>query len=94
MRERNHSNVQSVNISLKEHLGAFHEGKKPFKCDLCDSCHKTRLGLNLHISSIHENKRFGCAKCNASFTQSGHLNILNKTVHEEYNSLSCKTSDA
>jgi hypothetical protein len=79
---------------LKQHIGAVHEGKKPFKFDLWDSFYKTRLGMNLHISAIHENKIFGCAKCGASFIQNGHLNIHNKTVHEEYNSLSCKTNDA
>ena len=71
---------------MNEHIAAVHDddGKKPFKCDTCNACYKTRDGLKKHTSSTHENKRFRCDKCAASFTQNGHLNIHNKTVHDEY----------
>ena len=41
----------------------FMKEKKQFNCDMCDSCYESKLGLKIYILSIHENKKFGYAKC-------------------------------
>ena len=74
---------------LKEPISSVHEGKEPFKCDTCDACFANRTGLRLHISSIHENKRYKCAKCDASFTQDGSLKRHVVTNHEGKKPFQC-----
>ena len=52
----------------------------------CD-VYSSRNGLNNHILSIHQMKRYKCTKCDACFTQEqglkGHIGV----VHEEKNNI-------
>jgi len=41
---------------------SVHEGKKPFKCEICDVQFGVKHGLNEHVASVHEGKN--------------HLNVL------------------
>ena len=43
---------------------SVHEGKKPFKWDLCDVKFEIKHKLNEHIASVHEGKKpLKCDKC-------------------------------
>ena len=35
---------------------SIHEGKKPFKCEICDVQFRVKHGLNDHVASVHEGK--------------------------------------
>ena len=40
---------------------AVHEGKKPFKCDICGAKFAVKQGLKNHVESVHEGKKpFKC----------------------------------
>ena len=62
-----------------------HEGKKPFKCEICDA----------HCSSSWRKKPFKCETCDATFarknkfTRKDNLNIHIATVHEEMKPFKC-----
>ena len=45
------------NIIQKKHIESFHEGKKTFRCNLCDLRFTQNGGLKSHIQSVHEVKR-------------------------------------
>ena len=42
---------------MKSHLHSVHEGKKPFKCDICDTCLSNARDLKKHIDSVHEGEK-------------------------------------
>ena len=51
------------------HVSSVHEGKKPFKCNICDASYSGRTVLKLHIAAVHERKKpFKCDTCDAGFT--------------------------
>ena len=53
---------------MKGHIATIHEGKKPFKCAICDAGFTSKHGMKKHIVAIHEgNKPFKCDICNAKF---------------------------
>ena len=70
MKKKSHSNVTFVttfsqNSNMKSHVASFHEGKKPFKCDICDHSFSQKRDLNTHVASVHEEKKqFKCDICN------------------------------
>jgi hypothetical protein len=64
--------------------------KKPFKFATCDA---TSAALRFHFSSIHENRKHGCTKCDALITRKGHLKKHIKIIHEDNKALRCNTSD-
>ena len=39
--------------NLKNHIEVVHEGKKPFKCIICDSSFTWNSHLKGHIPSVH-----------------------------------------
>ena len=51
MKEKIHT---SQKIGYKEHIANIHEGKKPFKCDICDTKFARKSHLKNHITSVHE----------------------------------------
>ena len=67
---------------LKIHISAVHEGKKPYKCTICDNSFGLKRNLKSHIASVHEGKKsFQCNVCGQSFTEKwkmrekSHLNV-------------------
>ena len=42
----------------KKDMASVHEGKKPFKCEVCYYMEKRTM--KSHIASIHEGKKFQC----------------------------------
>ena len=40
--------------SLKEHIAIVHDGKKPFKCDVCNTSCATQSKLKKHFRTAHE----------------------------------------
>ena len=43
---------QKLNI----HIAFVHEGKRPFKCNICSANFSEKKNLNGHNSSVHEGK--------------------------------------
>ena len=42
---------------MQTHFAAVHEGKKPFKCDLCEKTYTQKSHLNTHIRAVHGEKK-------------------------------------
>ena len=41
---------------LEKHFASVHEGKKPFKCEVCDYRSSQKGGLKKHVALVHEEK--------------------------------------
>ena len=39
------------------HIYSVHEGKKPFKCQLCDSSYSENSRLTIHVRTQHDKKK-------------------------------------
>ena len=60
------SYTNETNLAI--HIGAIHEGKKPFEFDICDYSCSQKIRMNTHISSVHEGKKpFKCEICDYIF---------------------------
>ena len=56
-------------------MDSVHEGKKPFKCNLCDASFAEKCNLKKHVSTVHEGKKpFKCDICKADFTSKQIMN--------------------
>ena len=71
-------------------IQSVHEGKKPFKCNICDTGFSYKGHLNVHFESVHNGKKpFKCNICDASFSRRDSLKRHNKSVHEEKRPFTC-----
>ena len=53
---------------MNRHIKSVHEGKKPFKGNICDAGFARRIDMKKHIESVHEGKKpFKCKECEAAF---------------------------
>ena len=43
-----------MKYDLNLHIASVHEGKKPFKCEICDDQFELKHELNEHIASVYE----------------------------------------
>ena len=43
---------------MTKHVILVCEGKKPLKCDICDAKFVHKQGMEKHIATIHEGKKF------------------------------------
>ena len=41
---------------MKIHVASVHEGKKQFKCDICDYSCSRKGDMKTHVASVHEGK--------------------------------------
>ena len=89
---------------MKIHIQVVHEGKKPFKCTLCDASFTKKSYMVTHIASVHEGKKhieskhekkrpYKCSKCDACFTQSNVLKKHITSVHEGKKDYQCPICD-
>ena len=55
---------------MRTHVAVIHEGKKPFKCDICIDNFGEKSTLKKHVTTVHEGrKQFKWNICNAEFGQ-------------------------
>ena len=79
----NLSSKLSIQQVLKTQKLAVHDGKKPFKCEICDFSFALKQSLKTHIGSFHEgNKLYKCEMCDNSFAQKSHLRKHVSSVHD------------
>ena len=53
---------------MNKHIATVHEGKKQFKCDICNANFGQKGDRNRHVTTVHEGKKpFKCDICNAKF---------------------------
>ena len=63
------------------HYTSIHEGKKPFKCDICDATFSVKYKLKTHY--VHEgNKPYECDIYSATFALRDSLKGHSALVHE------------
>ena len=87
--------VFKVKQSLKRHIETFHEGKKPFKCNLCEFSSATNYGLDCHEKSIHvREKPFKCDTCEAFFGLECNLKRHIISAHGKKRPFQCYLCDA
>ena len=71
-----------LNVNLNKHIESVHDGKKAFKCNICDASFSQKGNLNVHIDSVHEEmKPFKCKICDASFSRKATLKRHIESVH-------------
>ena len=77
------------------HIDTAHEGKRPYKCDLCDSAFNTKDELEKHQTKVHEGKKpFQCSICSTCFmTKSILINHI-ITIHEKLIKYKCNICDS
>ena len=67
------------------HIASVHEGKNPFKCNVCDTPFFHKANLKVHVESVHKGKKpFKCSECDALFSQKVNLNRHVATVHVKF----------
>ena len=68
---------------MKRHVVVVHEGRKRFKCEICNAEFGQKSDLNKHVAVVHEGKKqFTCDICNSEFGQKGTLKQHVVVVHE------------
>ena len=80
---------------IKEHMYSVHEGKKPFKCHVCESSFAESTKLRIHIKTRHEKKKpYKCDICDARFGENSHLYRHKKGVHDKDKPFKCYICNA
>ena len=68
---------------MKIHYSAVHEGKRPFKCNLCDQAFTTKPSRKVHVQVVHEKDLpFACDECDKRFGRADRLKRHFTEVHE------------
>ena len=67
--------------TLAQHI-KIHEGKKPFRCDICDYSCSQKGNMKTHVASVHVVKKpFKCDICDYSFSLKNIMKRHIITVH-------------
>ena len=67
---------------MRKHIVSVHEGKKLFKCEICDYTCSQKKEMKKHIGLVHEGKKtFKCVICYD-------LQLFKKDHHEETHGIS------
>ena len=75
--------ILSNKAILAQH-SAIHEGKKPFKCDICDYRCSRKGNMKTHVALVHEGKKpFKCDICDYSCLLKNSMKTHVESVHEE-----------
>ena len=65
--------------------GSAHEGKEPFKCNVCNATFTEKGSLKQHASTIHERKKpFKCKICDAAFTHKENTCFISSRRQEAF----------
>ena len=73
-----------ITLKIYYSIETVHEGKKPFKCNICDSSFIHKGDLNRHMNSVHEGKKpFKCGTWDASFTAKQNLERHIESIHRK-----------
>ena len=76
--------------TLKRHILSFHEGKKMYKCDVCNKSFKGHIKDHMRThATFTEEKPFNCGQCGAKFNQRSQLTV-HMRVHTGERPYSCK----
>ncbi|XP_059622647.1 zinc finger protein 668-like [Phlebotomus argentipes] len=76
--------------SVGSHLRTKHSSKKPFECEKCGRCYKSRGSLKFHQENHRKRtKSWTCEKCGSSFFDEKSLQAHVRRIHGQYPSLSC-----
>ena len=81
----NISEVEQVKETEEEgYIAKVHEGKKPFKCSICDYIFSQKEDFTRHIVSVHDNKKpYRCSICDFGCSKKGYLNKHIAAIHED-----------
>ena len=86
--------IVSDHEEKKKLIASVHEGKKPFKCEICDFRCNQKAKMTQHVLSVHQKKRlFKCNFCDYMFSRNSHLNKHIESVHEKNNPFECDICD-
>ena len=58
-----------ITLKIYYSIETVHEGKKPFKCNICDAGFVSEADLNRLNASVHEGRKVQCDFCVSSFTK-------------------------
>ena len=47
----------AIKVNMNKHVASVHEGKKAFKCRICDKSFSEKGSVKRHVSRIHESKK-------------------------------------
>ena len=69
---------------MTRHIASVHEGKKAFKCQICDKSFSQKGSMNKHMASVHEEiKAFKCDICRYGCSKKVIMDKHMVSVHEE-----------
>ena len=81
--------------TTEESIEAVHEGKKPYKCNICDAQFEIETDLKNHLESDHGGKKvFKCYSCDSNFTLETDLHDHIGSVHEGKKPFECDFCDS
>ena len=66
------------------------EGKKTHYCQVCEKSFSSKSGLDKHVKSIHEGRKFMCVECDKTFSDKRNLRNHMKTVHTGERDYQCE----
>ena len=63
-----HSSYPFNKSDMNKHFESIHEGKKPFRCEICDYSCSQEGAMHIYVASVHEGKKpFKCEICDYYF---------------------------
>ena len=76
------------NIQVIHHKLSVHEGRKDFKCEICNHSTVSKYNLKAHMKQIHENIKYECSMCESQYTSktalSNHIAKVHTKTCKEY----------
>ena len=77
-------NAKEQNSTRNRNPLSFYVGKKPFRCERCESSYSQKGSLKRHVAAVHDGmKPFRCELCDYSCSRKDHLKILTESTQKE-----------